>query len=274
MWSRPCLLLCIVLACSSRVNAGTLHDKARAGDISFFDDNTEVFEEDDEAKAELNAREEGSGQTPLMAASLAGKHLIVDKLMRLRADPTITEKDGYTPPHGVAFQGRAEAARALIKHDVAIDVAHSDGFTPLHRTVWGKTPQHMLTAKILVKEGGADVNHRDHEGFTPAHRALVSGWMEMVKTLLELGAKPNIKNREFGETMLHTAVKNQDAKVVKLLLEFGGDITVKNKKGESPLDMATRVHSAEVKTLMERASVKRRREIFGAGDADEKKDEL
>lgn len=253
-----------------------LHDKARAGDISFFDDNSEVFEEDDEAKAELNAREEGSGQTPLMAASLAGKHLIVDKLMRLHADPTIAEKDGYNPPHGVAFQGRAQAARALIKHGVAMDVPHSDGFTPLHRTVWGGTPQHLLTAKILVKEGGANVDHPDHDGYTPAHRALVSGWMEMVKTLLELGAKPNVENRALGETMLHTAVKNQDAEVVKLLLEFGGDIHFKNKKGESPLDMATRSHSAEVKALMEKASVDRRRKIFGFGDGDEdaKKDEL
>ena len=34
---------------------------------------TEVFAEDEQARADLDAREEGTGQTPLMAASLAGK---------------------------------------------------------------------------------------------------------------------------------------------------------------------------------------------------------
>lgn len=38
MWPRPLLLLCVVAAC----HAGILHDKARSGEISFFDDNTEV----------------------------------------------------------------------------------------------------------------------------------------------------------------------------------------------------------------------------------------
>ena len=92
----------------------------------------------------------------------------------------------------------------------------------------------------------------------------------MVKALLDLGAKPNIKTHEHGSTLLHTAVKNQDAEVVKLLLEAGGDITVKNKKGQSPLNLAALMPSAEVKTLLEKASVQRRREVFG----DDGKDEL
>ena len=62
---------------------------------------------------------------------------MVDKLLRLGANPSIPEKDGYTPPHGVAFQGREQAALALVKHGTNVDEKHKDGYTPLHRTVWG-----------------------------------------------------------------------------------------------------------------------------------------
>jgi len=64
----------------------------------------------------LTQQEAGTLQTPLMAASLAGQANAVDTLLSMGADYTIPEKDGYNPPHGVAFQGRAEAARMLIKH--------------------------------------------------------------------------------------------------------------------------------------------------------------
>lgn len=272
MWSRPFLFVCIVSACSLGVHAGTLHDKARSGDISFFDDNTEVFEEDPEAKEDLNAREERTGQTPLMAASLAGKHLVVDKLLRLGADHTITEKDGYNPPHGVAFQGRPEAARALIRHGVPVDVAHADGFTPLHRTVWGQKSHHLLTAKILVKEGGANVDHLDAQGFPPSHRALESQWVEMLNALLIMGADPNIKTRLLGDTLLHAAVKAQNVEMVKLVLEAGGDITVENTQGQTPKELAKQLPSAEVQALLDDASVKRRREIFGNSQKEAKEE--
>lgn len=268
MWSRSCILLCIVSACRLRVHAGILHEKARSGDITFFD--TEAFQEGKQAMADLNAREEVTDQTPLMAASLAGKHLVVDKLLRLGADHTITEKDGYSPPHGVAFQGRPEAARALIRHKVPMDVPHADGFTPLHRTIWGGKPNHLSTANILVKEGGANVNHRDAEGFTPAHRALDSRWVEMLNALLNLGADPNLQTRVLGDTLLHGAVKTQDVEIVKLVLRAGGDITIKNKKGQSSMELAAELPSAAIQALMAKASARRRSEIFGRGEADEK----
>jgi ankyrin repeat protein len=45
------------------------------------------------------------GQTPLMAAVLTGSYDVVDILLRLGADATIGEADGYTPMHGAGFQG-------------------------------------------------------------------------------------------------------------------------------------------------------------------------
>jgi len=42
-------------------------------------------------------------QTPLMHATLMGKPKSVKFLLKQGADPTIGEKDGYTPVHGICF---------------------------------------------------------------------------------------------------------------------------------------------------------------------------
>lgn len=60
------------------------------------------------AGAMVNKRGSG-GQTPLMAATLAGQTEVVRHLLDVHhANPAIPEKDGYTPMHGCCFQGRAE----------------------------------------------------------------------------------------------------------------------------------------------------------------------
>ena len=254
--SSTIIFLCVILTCTLHVHASMLHEKARSGDDEAFD--LEIPHED------LNAREVGTGQTPLMAAALAGKDNVVDKLLRLGADHTIGERDGYTPPHGVAFQGRAKAARALIKHGVPMDVRHADGYTPLHRTIWGGTPRHVQTAEVIVMEGGANVDALDSDGYSPSHRAVDAGWVEMLTALMKLGADPNLKARGTGDALLHAAVKKQNFDMVKLIIDGGGDITAKNSKGLTPKGLAKTLPSAKVRAVLEEAGAKRRREIFGA----------
>jgi ankyrin repeat protein len=59
---------------------------------------------------------DGSKQTPLMAATLSGAPGVVQYLLDIGASTTIPEKDGYTPIHGAAFQGRANIAKMFIDH--------------------------------------------------------------------------------------------------------------------------------------------------------------
>ncbi len=231
MRSRHLLVVLIVLISCSFARAGIAHAKARAGDVEYFHDAMELDE--------MNEREEGTGQTPLMAASLAGMHLAVEKLLDLGADADIPEKDGYNPPHGVAFQGRPLAARALIARGIPVDVAHADGFTPLHRTVWGRSPSHLETAIVLMSEGGADVNRVDAAGYPVAHRAVGErkgrAWID---ALLRHGADVAYQVEDTGDTLLHAAVMSQDVEVIEAVVEAGGDVLVKNKKGLTPRGLA------------------------------------
>jgi ankyrin repeat protein len=91
--------------------------------------------------ARINERREPftqGEQTPLMTACLSGSVEAVRTLLELKANPKLGEKDGYTCLHGVAFQGRADVARMLLRDmpGAVPNDYHRDGYLPVHRTVW------------------------------------------------------------------------------------------------------------------------------------------
>ena len=98
------LALCAALAtaAASPTGADAVHAAVAADNVPLL----QSLRQQDPAL--LNARREGSGQTPLMAACLAGKSAAVRALLAAGADFTIGEKDGFTPMHGAAFQGRTD----------------------------------------------------------------------------------------------------------------------------------------------------------------------
>merc|ERR1712110_825036 len=96
----------------------------------------------------------GSGQTPLMMSVLGGHPEIVEYLLEAGADPTIPEKDGYTPMPGAGFQGRAEIGKILMKHGVDIHgTKHKDGYLPFHRACWGNELRHAETVRMFINSG-------------------------------------------------------------------------------------------------------------------------
>ena len=144
---------------------------------------------------------------------------------------------GYNPIHGVAFQGRADATTVLIQHGVPVDDAHEDGYTPLHRTVWGMTATHRHSEGAC--EGrGADPDGTHGHGLPPSHRAASRGWKEMVEALLELGADATLQAGESGDTLLHVAVRSQSVEPVGAVLRGGGDAGAKNAKGTTARGLA------------------------------------
>jgi ankyrin repeat protein len=58
--------------------------------------------------------------------------------------------------------------------------------------------------KFLVEELGADVNARDHNGYTPMHHAAARGDNDLIKYLLSKGADPKAVARS-GQTTVDMA---------------------------------------------------------------------
>eukprot|EP00946_MAST-07B_sp_MAST-7B-sp1_P001020 g1020.t1 len=193
---------------------------------------------------DINAREQASGQTALMASVLAGAEKIVPVLLsEFKADASVAEKDGYTPMHGAGFQGRAKIASMLLKHGLDVDDVHSgDGLTPLWRTTWGRQRRHIDTAEVMIVEGKADVNFVSKKASAgQPHNILSSavrnGNTRAVDLLLHHGADANLANPSDGNTALHFALKfGARPEILKTLIELGGaDIKLKNRAGESAM---------------------------------------
>jgi len=69
------------------------------------------------------------------------------------ADTTVPEKDGYTPMHAAAFQGRAEIVKMLVKHGLDPRPMHRDGFEPIFRACWGRESRFTETVKVFLDAG-------------------------------------------------------------------------------------------------------------------------
>ena len=98
----------------------------------------------------------------------------------------------------------------------------------------------------LVSCGLVEVNCQNESGKTPLHYALM-GTHEATKTLLDLGADPNKKDKQ-GRTPLFLICRStrqpgdpgerEYPNVVKLLLQKGADPNAKDKRGLTPLQHA------------------------------------
>ncbi len=116
----------------------------------------------------------------------------VDRLReRLEEDPAAVSAfstDGFTALHFAAFFGKAEAARVLLEAGAAPDRFTRNDLAnqPLHAAAAGR---HLEACRVLLA-AGADVNARQHGGYTPLHEAAEHGDVEMVELFLSAEADP------------------------------------------------------------------------------------
>lgn len=127
------------------------------------------------------------------------------------------------------YLNRDEIARELIRNGSPLGVAAGrDAGTPLDIAV---SYNSSLLPELL--EAGADVRIPSGTvGFTPLHRAVYMGYIDLVKLLLDHGAEINAPSAE-GMSPLHLA---STPEMVDLLISKGATIGAKDDKGLTPLE--------------------------------------
>jgi uncharacterized protein len=75
---------------------------------------------------------------------------------------------------------------------------------------------------------------------SPLNYAVAKGHKDVVRLLLERGAKVHGKNI-FGRTCLHIATEQGHLEIAKILVENNADINVENNEWETPLVLAERL---------------------------------
>lgn len=109
------------------------------------------------------------------------------------------------------------------------------GETALYQAVEMEKKNQVDT--LLLK--GANPNISLQDGTTPLHCAVIKGNLDIIKTLLENGAFPNLKSKFFLQTPLHLGIKTkQSEQIIKMLLDYNASTILSDKHGNKPIDYA------------------------------------
>jgi truncated hemoglobin YjbI len=142
------------------------------------------------------------GRTLLHAASAAGNVTTVELLLRLGANPNITDAGGHTSLYCVGNECKVKAGGNVVR--------------------------------ILVHAGAKVDAHDGAKHCTALHMAARRGNVNVAEALLECGA--NIEARDsLGDTPLRRSVNCDQAEVARLLVTRGADVHSKGSKGVTPL---------------------------------------
>lgn len=154
-----------------------------------------------------------NGATPFVRAAYATDVAAMKLLLAAGADPSIGT---IKPPPRVRRGGSATPSAAdpsglppvpagglgIMPIHAASGVGYGTGFAANdHRHV---TDGWMPAVQFLVEELGADVNARDHAGYTPLHHAAARGDNAMITYLVSKGADPTLVARS-GQTTVDMA---------------------------------------------------------------------
>lgn len=136
--------------------------------------------------------------TPLWCAAVSGKLLVVDILLKHKADINAVSDTGSTPVRSACFMTHFDIVKYLVVQGADINRPNYNGGTCLINSV-----QSALLCEFLL-QSGADVNARDIQNKTALHYAIQEHRLETTKLLLKNGANYNAKSR-YGDDALQMA---------------------------------------------------------------------
>ncbi|KXN66238.1 ankyrin [Conidiobolus coronatus NRRL 28638] len=138
---------------------------------------------------------------------------------------------GMVPLHYAASRGHYDIVELLLDEvGTEVDPLNNEKETPLLKACFGG---HLKVAQLLILRG-ANVNHRDKEGWSSLHNAVSKGYFELVSWLIEEArVQVNITSNK-GFTPLITSATQGQLKVVKYLVEIGrADINIKDANDQT-----------------------------------------
>lgn len=193
-------------------------------------------------------------QQPIHFAVEGGFHRIVRYLVGRGASVEEPDEHGDTPMHIAATKANVAVVRTLLESGCRGMKANKDGKRPLHllcetehtpriddavlecarllldrrtHVRWRARPRSLLTALVSARARADDketqqklVCSRDNDEYEPLHRAASVGNLELVRLLLDRGARVSAK-RGLGWQALHYAASKGHIDVARLLVERG-----------------------------------------------------
>ncbi len=156
-----------MLAWSSQVFCGEIHDAAKNGDLekikALLKDNPNLVSSKDTNN--INA-------TPLYIAAAFGQTNVIKLLLANKADVNAGADNDVTPLQIGAMLGRLDVAKLLVASNADVNAKADNGITALHLAAASGSKSIVE----LLLDNKADINAKDNRGWTPLHMAAGSGY--------------------------------------------------------------------------------------------------
>jgi ankyrin repeat protein len=194
-----------------------------------------------------------SGRTALIIASFANPSAdVVRMLLAKGATVDVMDQRKVTPLNAATFGNDIATIRALL--DASADIHTADTFIGLTPLINASGNRNLEAVKMLLAKG-ANVNAIsktqdlpriqtgtvEFGGWTPLLMAVPFGPPELIRTLIDGGARVNVQDyRSFTPLMLAAANDHANPEIVKLLLAHNADTQVKGRANETAADWAAK----------------------------------
>ncbi|CAB0028334.1 unnamed protein product [Trichogramma brassicae] len=183
------------------------------------------------------------GNAPLHFAVDNKLRVATGSLLRIGANPNLTNEDRWTPLHIICSKyDEFEFVQMLFQMDadrkMIIDARDKEGRTPLHVAL---ALDNEETVELLLR-AGADPNLANEDRWTPLHIIcnIEGNNDDLLKTFFDVNDRwrqmvdvnaRDMKNR----TPLDVALARGNSKLIKLLLSRGADSGLADRYGSTPL---------------------------------------
>jgi ankyrin repeat protein len=200
-----------------------------------------------------------SGRTALIIASFANPSAeVVRMLLAKGVQVGVMDQRKVTPMNAATFGNDTATVRLLL--DASTDINTADTFIGLNPLINASGNRNLEAVKLLLAKG-ANVNAVsktqdlpriqtgtvEFGGWTPLLMAVPFGPPEVVKTLMDAGAKVNVQDyRGFTPLMLAAATDHANPEIVRLLMAHDADKQPKTRAGETASDWAVKFGDAGV----------------------------
>jgi len=183
-------------------------------------------------------------ESDLISACLAENIPGVERALKNGADINHMNEDYGTPLIIALKKTNIELVCFLIGHpEINVNQNDVIGQTPLiivsklvEKDEFQKNTNHVLS-KLLLSHAKISVNDFDQAGTTALMYAAILGNLDLIVQLVYAGADVNYKQFT-GNTPLHFAVGANNKEMVRFLIEHGAKLK-KNGNGKTPFDLAT-----------------------------------
>ena len=172
--------------------------------------------------------------TPLMIASDLGCLTVVESLLRLKNDPNVYSKSGWSATMFASRNGYHEVVEILLNKGANPNIQAKDGWTAL---IFACENGHHQVVEVLLKKG-ADPNIHSNEGWTALMVACQNGYLQVMEMLLKENADPNAHDDK-GWTALMFGSQSGHLLITELLVKEKVNPNCHDNEGLTPLMLAS-----------------------------------